>query len=184
MEAAEIIKSYPWYIPAHVAMWREQPSGAMGGVTELIVMNHPEAVVEPEQVDMEFLISLVNEPRPIHMDAISALEQMQPVEQPQRSTSQDLIDKFLEVKDLRIVPPADDEAEVVDLMWEEADSTRPYTAEDDLASEELARIYLNQRLYNEANDIYNRLFLLYSEKSVYFATQIEKIDKILNKGAN
>ncbi len=185
----DILKSYPWYLPAYITNWRSCKGEGVDGVTELVVMNHPEAVVEHEEVDMEFLMSLVEEPAPapkssVHsaIDAIAALEMMQPMPEVKKSrSSMGLIDKFLEVKDLRITPPCDDDGEVADLMWERSDPNQPNTAEDDVASEELAAIYLNQRLYKEASDIYNRLFLLYSEKSVYFASQIEKIDKILEE---
>ncbi|MFI3289660.1 MAG: hypothetical protein SNH55_05055 [Rikenellaceae bacterium] len=191
----DILKSYQWYLPVYISSWRSCKGEGVDGVTELVVMNRPEAVVEHEEVDMEFLMSLVEEPAPAPapkrparpsskpvVDAIAALEMMQPQPEVKKGKlSMGLIDKFLEVKDLRITPQSDDDGEVVDLMWERSDPNQPNTAEDDVASEELAAIYLKQRLYKEASDIYNRLFLLYSEKSVYFASQIEKIDKILEE---
>ncbi len=185
----DILKSYPWYIPAHIAQWKACGGNGVGAITELIVMNHPEAIVEPEEVDMDFLMSFAREeqselrPRPVAMDAISSLEMLvrpQPMGE-KRTPSMDLIDKFLEMKDLRIVALRDEVDESSDVVWEMTDPEAPSTFEDDLASEELARIYHNQGLYREASDIYNRLFLLYSEKSVYFATQIENVDKILEK---
>ncbi len=55
------------------------------------------------------------------------------------------------------------------------------TGEDDseqFYTETLARIYVEQEFYNQALSIYEKLILLYPEKSAYFASLIENI-KIL-----
>ena len=49
--------------------------------------------------------------------------------------------------------------------------------EDDMVSEELAEIYLAQGLKMQAIEIFRKLSLLNTEKSVYFAEKIEKIEK-------
>ena len=49
--------------------------------------------------------------------------------------------------------------------------------DDDFVSEELAEIYLNQGLYSQAIDTYRKLSLLNSEKSIYFAGLIAKIEE-------
>ena len=46
----------------------------------------------------------------------------------------------------------------------------------DFCTETLAEIYLEQGYYEQAKDIYSKLSLRYPEKSVYFATLIEKIN--------
>ena len=48
--------------------------------------------------------------------------------------------------------------------------------DEELATEELAEIYLAQGLNDRARAIYAKLSLLYPEKSVYFATIIARID--------
>ena len=48
--------------------------------------------------------------------------------------------------------------------------------DDDLASEELAEIYLSQGLKDMAKETYRKLSLLNPEKSVYFAELIAKIE--------
>ncbi len=55
------------------------------------------------------------------------------------------------------------------------------TAEnDDIITETLATIYFQQKNYDKALDAYKKLSLKYPEKSIYFATQIEEIEKLKN----
>ena len=85
----------------------------------------------------------------------------------------DLIDDFLRAGDYRIVAEegeADDEVKTV------AD----FDDEDDLVTEELAEIYRQQGLNDEACAIYRKLSLRNPEKSVYFADRIEKIKENIN----
>ena len=86
----------------------------------------------------------------------------------------DLIDRFLKEGGHRIVAEegeADDEVKTV------AD----FDDEDDLVTEELAEIYRQQGLNDEACAIYRKLSLRNPEKSVYFA---ELIDEIASEGKN
>ena len=80
----------------------------------------------------------------------------------------ELIDKFLKLDNLRI---AAEEGDADDISEVEIES------EDDIVSEELAEIYLNQGLYSQAIDTYRKLSLLNSEKSIYFAGLIAKIEE-------
>ena len=71
-------------------------------------------------------------------------------------TTDDLIDRFLKRDDYRIVA---EEGSVDDLSRVEFDD------DEDMVSEELAEIYLNQGLYDDAINTYRKLSLLNSEKS-------------------
>ena len=82
----------------------------------------------------------------------------------------EIISRFLRKGEYRIVAG---EGEVDDDVMTEAEIDE----EDDLVSEELAEIYLAQGLKCEAIEIYRKLSLLNSEKSVYFAEKIESIEK-------
>ena len=82
----------------------------------------------------------------------------------------EIISRFLRKGDYRIVA---EEGEVEGDVRTEAE----IDDDDDIVSEELAEIYLAQGLKCEAVEIYRKLSLLNSEKSVYFAEKIENIGK-------
>ena len=85
-----------------------------------------------------------------------------------RLSPADLIDRFLKEGGHRIVA---EEGEVVEEVRTEAE----LSGDDDLVTEDLAEIYLAQGLCDEAIAIYRKLSLLNPEKSVYFASLIDKI---------
>ncbi|MCH5331313.1 MAG: hypothetical protein J1E33_02770 [Alistipes sp.] len=90
---------------------------------------------------------------------------------PQETSTDEIIEKFLLGGNYRIV--AEDGS---DALAEEIRTEPELSDEDDLVSEELAEIYLSQGLLNEALAIYRKLSLLNTEKSIYFAEIIDKIE--------
>ena len=70
--------------------------------------------------------------------------------------------------DYRIV--ADEEGDADDIR-----TTAHLDEEDDLVSEELAEVYAAQGMNAAAIEIYRKLSLLNTEKSIYFAEKIEKL---------
>ena len=57
---------------------------------------------------------------------------------------------------------------------------QPVKADNEMCfyTETLAQIYAEQGYFDQAKEIYSKLILAYPEKSAYFASLIEKIDKI------
>ena len=49
---------------------------------------------------------------------------------------------------------------------------------EEIITETLAKIYLDQKKYDKAEKAYKKLSLKFPEKSIYFASQIEKIEKL------
>ncbi len=100
-------------------------------------------------------------PQPIDIQALTLV------------TEDDIIDRFLKIDDYRIVS---DNAEADGEVRTESS----HEDEEELVSEDLAEIYLAQGLNDQAIDIYRKLSLLNSEKSVYFAGLIAKIERKQN----
>lgn len=82
---------------------------------------------------------------------------------------EDPIDKFLSWGGHRVTPDGNATDEDAAAGSARLDIT------DDMITEELAGIYAAQGLNREAKEIYERLCLLNPEKSVYFASVIDKI---------
>ncbi|HZX57906.1 MAG TPA: hypothetical protein VFE54_04250, partial [Mucilaginibacter sp.] len=52
--------------------------------------------------------------------------------------------------------------------------------QDEIVTETLARIYVDQMLYHKAINTYKKLMLKFPEKSRYFADQIELLERKIN----
>jgi Flp pilus assembly protein TadD len=87
-----------------------------------------------------------------------------------------VIDRFLSLGKYTIAHTEEDGGAVslVDNSAQEQED------DDEFYTEELAQIYEQQGLFEEARKIYIKLSLLYPKKSVYFAEIISKIDKNIN----
>jgi tetratricopeptide (TPR) repeat protein len=87
-----------------------------------------------------------------------------------KKVSSELIDKFIR-EEPKITPPPKTE------FFDPADyAKRSLEDKEEIVSETLAKIYLNQGNFSKALQIYRKLSLEYPEKSGYFAAQIEKIN--------
>ncbi len=100
-------------------------------------------------------------------------------EQPKKkSPKKDLIDNFLEKdKSKKIVFSQKDEekeAEIKDI------SLKSVEEHDDLMTETLANIYINQKQFFKAIEVLNRLRLKYPKKNIYFARRIKEIEELID----
>ncbi len=125
------------------------------------------------------LVSGENDPRldlPLHARGASSLSLPAiDADRLTEMTDDDIIDRFLSAGDYRIVADTDSSDAAPDIA-EGSDSE----SDDEFVSEELAEIYLDQGLYEQAIATYRRLSLDNPEKSVYFAEIITRIEKNIN----
>lgn len=151
------LNRYPWWSGARLELLRRNmastPEG--GGPS-------PKAISD----DCEAALHLY-----LHPTSVITTEDVDIAQLTQVSTD-DLVERFLQRDDYRIVA---DEGSAEDLSQVEIED------DEDMVSEELAEIYLNQGLYDAAIDTYRKLSLLNSEKSIYFAELIAKIEETKKK---
>jgi len=129
--------------------------------------NNPESLVSTDY--MTYLLTIENN------------TPESPQEEPEFSVeNQDIIDKFLNTEKnnpirLDFSEKSPDHTPVTPLLIDN------YNFDDEeLFSETLAKIYLKQHKYKRALEIFNKLNLVYPEKSSYFAPQIRELQQILN----
>ena len=84
-----------------------------------------------------------------------------------------LIERFIK-EEPQIKPPSNDKLDNENKAKKSAED------QDELVSETLARIYMDQMLYHKAITTYKKLLLKFPEKSSYFVTQIELLERKIN----
>ncbi|MBR4582531.1 MAG: hypothetical protein IKO34_01825 [Bacteroidales bacterium] len=90
-----------------------------------------------------------------------------------RDKKANLIDKFIESK-AKIVPKKDYHSD-------NKLSTESIIEDEELFTEQLAKIYIKQGHLEKALETYEKLYLKYPEKNIYFATRIEYVKRLMNK---
>lgn len=88
--------------------------------------------------------------------------------------SNELIEQFIQEQPRIQAPPKDMPPPRNDISLESLKE------DESFMTETLARIYLKQGYYLKALKSYEKLSLKYPEKSIYFATQIEKVKDLIN----
>ena len=100
-------------------------------------------------------------------------------EEKQELEKESLIDKFLLTGPAKIKPVGNSEMDYENVDTEKI-IENSVSEKDELITETLANIYFQQKNYNKAIESFQKLSLKYPEKSVYFASRIEEIEKIKN----
>lgn len=115
--------------------------------------------------------------QPQFLDYVYNLEQKPPIVQAQEiakpKRSAQLIDAFIE-KNPRIVPKSN----IDEVPISQEDISSQYVEEPELMTEILADIYIKQKNYAKAANIYQKLMLIYPQKSIYFAQKIEHLKEL------
>lgn len=95
-----------------------------------------------------------------------------------KKKTQQIIDNFLNIESPRIVPSAIGDIDEQSIKTVHDDDS--LSENDDLMTETLAGIYIKQKYYDKAINIYKKLSLKYPEKNVYFAQRIRDLEKLNN----
>ncbi|MBC7653536.1 MAG: hypothetical protein H7098_03560 [Oligoflexus sp.] len=90
-----------------------------------------------------------------------------------RQKEHKIIEKFIK-EEPQIKPPAANKIDTENKAKKSSEDT------NEVVSETLAKIYVEQMLYHKALDVYKKLSLKYPEKSTYFASQIKYLELKVN----
>lgn len=111
-----------------------------------------------------------------HLNSVEELDRstpQHPIEFDPKSKEDRIIKRFI-VEEPHITTPSGDKLDNENKARKSAED------QDELVTETLAHIYIDQMLYHKAINTYRKLMLKFPEKSRYFADQIEQLERKTN----
>ncbi|SDD10683.1 hypothetical protein [Williamwhitmania taraxaci] len=200
-EINALIEQYPWFEAAHIFDATRQGDGqqirirvaALYAQSRLLLQQYitkHNRTTTPKEIDTQEYEELAK-PVLVEVDLLEITENSQAekiiesqnslpnslpskdlIELDEVDEKVDLIDAFLKAAP-RITPPKELPTDQEDISLESLKEPQ------DVATEMLARIFVEQKLFEKAIAAYEKLCLKYPEKSAYFASQIEEVKKKL-----
>lgn len=179
MELEGLLRKYPWFAIGHKALYAHLLNEGRGQSIDLIKKVAPYLYSTEE---------LVKTAKKVAMAQVEEVEPA-PVAVAQEKEREIFIvggdyfgvNDYKEVKaqegnifdTLKALPLSDPDIKV------KVDKSNDQFSDDEYCTETLAKIYVDQGCFKRALEVYDKLILLYPEKSTYFATLKEEIKKQL-----
>ena len=172
-ELKKLTSEYPWF-----------QLGRMLYLKNLKETESPEYQEELKKVavqvtDRKLLYNFLNAEIQKRSQKTELEQSIQDLNEDEKENGNPLINKFLSSKPGKIIGKTEGE-EVMNNAGRVDIAEKSDAENDDIITETLAAIYVQQKSYEKALAAYKKLSLKYPEKSIYFATQIEEIEKLKN----
>lgn len=159
---------------------REENQAKDSKVNQILEIGNENEIIEDiygekEQLDADELKIIAGDDELLELEEENIQENLRDTAD-ERVKNDELINKFI-INSPHILPQKPDVSDK-----EQTDISESSGRENEgFITETLAKIYINQGYYSKAIFAYEKLSLKFPEKSSYFATQIEKIKKLINE---
>jgi hypothetical protein len=178
-ENHEVSKYYDEKLPYTFMWWLDKTRREHAAIYQPYVYNRTQArqiestpnplirKTKPDELQQQYVENIFN------LNAIEELERSRPVKTPDRILERKedkIIKRFIETEP-HIKHPGNIRLD------NENKAKKSSEDADEFVTETLARIYTEQMLYQKAVITYKKLMLKFPEKSLYFAGQIEQLEK-------
>ncbi len=159
---------------------REESQAKDSKVNQILEIGNENEIIEDiygekEQLDADELKIMAGDDELLELEEENIQENSRDTAD-EKAKNDELINKFI-INSPHILPQKPDVSDK-----EQTDISESSGRENEgFITETLAKIYINQGYYSKAIFAYEKLSLKFPEKSSYFATQIEKIKKLINE---
>jgi hypothetical protein len=156
-------------MPYTFLWWLNKTRKENAGIYQPFKLDTSQAIRQqhPDELQQQYFENI------FHLSSMEDLDKstLQPtIEFGQKSKADRIIKRFI-VEEPHISPPNSAKLDT------ENKARRSAEDQDEMVTETLAQIYIDQMLYHKAISTYKKLMLKFPEKSRYFATQIEQIER-------
>jgi hypothetical protein len=171
-ETQDVSKYHDEKMPYTFMWWLDKTRQEHAGVYQPFKLDTTQAIrhTADETLQQQYYENI------FHVSSIDELDKNAPkqsIEFDMQNREDRIIQKFI-VEEPQIGPPAGDKLD------NENKAKRSSEDQDEMVTETLAKIYIDQMLYHKAINTYKKLMLKFPEKSRYFADQIELLERKIN----